>query len=91
MNLKQRVRFRTPHAEETVLQEILSTEPSPDHHLEVKLRNRTLAECIASLPEVYQSALRLYYWLGAGVEEVADLLGAPRIRPNHICIVHANF
>jgi RNA polymerase sigma-70 factor (ECF subfamily) len=29
------------------------------------------------LPDVYQSALRLYYWLGAGIAEVADLLGVP--------------
>ena len=29
------------------------------------------------LPEVYQSALRLYYWLGASVAEVAALLDVP--------------
>lgn len=77
LNLKQRVRFRTPHLEEAVLREMLSTRPSPDLDLEAKLRDQTITECIASLPEVYQSALRLYYWLGAGVEEVADLLGVP--------------
>lgn len=77
LNLKQRVRFRTPHVDETVLREMLSKQPGPDRHLEAKFRDRTVTECIASLPEVYQSALRLYYWLGAGVEEVADLLGVP--------------
>lgn len=29
------------------------------------------------LPEVYQSALRLHYWLGAGMAEIAALLDVP--------------
>jgi hypothetical protein len=29
------------------------------------------------LPEVYQSALRLHYWLGASVSEIAVMLDAP--------------
>lgn len=29
------------------------------------------------MPEVYQSALRLYYWLGSSVAEVAVLLDVP--------------
>ncbi len=77
LNLKERMRFRTPHLDEAVLRDMLSTQPSPDCHLVANLRDRTITQCIASLPEVYQSALRLYYWLGAGVEEVADLLGVP--------------
>jgi RNA polymerase sigma-70 factor (ECF subfamily) len=32
---------------------------------------------VAELPEVYQSALRLHYWLGASVSEIAELLDAP--------------
>jgi len=71
VNLKQRVRFRAPHADETVLHRVMSAEPGPDRQLEMAQRDRALAECIQSLPEVYQSALRLYYWLGAGVGEVA--------------------
>jgi RNA polymerase sigma-70 factor (ECF subfamily) len=30
-----------------------------------------------TLPEVYQSALRLYYWFDAGVGEIAVLLAVP--------------
>lgn len=41
------------------------------------MRDRALAECIRTLPEAYQSALRLYYWLGAAVDETAELLGVP--------------
>jgi RNA polymerase sigma-70 factor (ECF subfamily) len=77
VNLKSRVRFRSPHSGEAALEGTPAGAPGPDRQYESAQRDRVLAECIASLPEVYQSALRLYYWLGAGVAEVAELLGAP--------------
>ena len=77
VNLKARVRFRSPHADETVLHQAVSPEPGPYRQAETAQRDQALAECIQTLPEVYQSALRLYYWLGAGVGEVAELLGVP--------------
>ena len=55
----------------------MTPEPGPDRQVESAQRDRALAECIGALPEVYQSALRLYYWLDAGVGEVAVLLGVP--------------
>jgi RNA polymerase sigma-70 factor (ECF subfamily) len=77
LNLKARVRFRTPHANETVLDRAATPEPGPHRQFETAERDRFIAECIQTLPEVYQSALRLYYWLGAGVAEVAKLLDIP--------------
>ena len=77
VNLKERVRFRKPHTDESVLHQMASTEAGPHRLLEGAQRNQALAECMQTLPEVYQSALRLYYWLGAGVGEVAELLGVP--------------
>ena len=77
LNLKQRVRFRNPHEEETVLDHSPSREPGPDRQLEQAEREQALAECMQSLPEVYQSAIRLYYWMDAGVAEVAELLSVP--------------
>jgi RNA polymerase sigma-70 factor (ECF subfamily) len=77
MNVKARVRFRSPHTDEAVLYRAVTPEPGPDRRVETAQRDRALAECIRALPEVYQSALRLYYWLGAGVGEVAVLLGIP--------------
>jgi RNA polymerase sigma-70 factor (ECF subfamily) len=77
VNLKARVRFRSPHADETALCRAVAPEPDPGQRAETAQRDRALAECIQTLPEVYQSALRLYYWLGAGVEEVAALLDVP--------------
>lgn len=76
-NLKSRMRFRRPHANETALYNAVSSDPGPDQLAESSARDLAMAECIQSLPEVYQSALRLYYWLGKGVGEVAELLGVP--------------
>ncbi len=77
LNLKARVRFRSPHEDETILDRTATSEPGPHRQAETAQRDRALAESIQTLPEVYQSALRLYYWLGAGVSEVAALLGVP--------------
>jgi RNA polymerase sigma factor (sigma-70 family) len=77
LNLKERVRFRSPHEDETVLHKAATRDPGPDRQVETAQRDQALAECIRSLPEVYQSALRLYYWMDAGVAEVAELLGVP--------------
>ena len=77
VNLKARVRFRNPHAGEAILHRTETPEPGPHRQAETAQRDRVLAECIQTLPDVYQSALRLYYWLGAGVGDVAELLGVP--------------
>ena len=77
LNLKARVRFRSPHDDESVLQGSASRQPGPDRQAETAQRDRALAACIETLPEVYQSALRLYYWLDAGVAEIAKLLEVP--------------
>jgi RNA polymerase sigma factor (sigma-70 family) len=77
VNLKARVRFRSPHADETVLHTQATANPGPDRLAETAQRDQALADCIQTLPEVYQSALRLYYWLDAGVGEVAALLDIP--------------
>lgn len=77
VNLKARVRFRSPHADETALHRLEAPEHGPDRELETAQRDQALAACIRKLPEIYQSALRLYYWAGQGVAEVAQLLDVP--------------
>jgi RNA polymerase sigma-70 factor (ECF subfamily) len=77
VNLKARARYQRPHLDDTTLSHAASAEPGPHSLLEDAQRDRCLAECIQTLPEVYQSALRLYYWLGASVAEVAALLDVP--------------
>jgi RNA polymerase sigma factor (sigma-70 family) len=77
VNLKERVRFRSPHEDETALERTAASGPTPDRQLETAERDRVLADCIKTLPEVYQSALRMYYWLNAGVSEIAEALEVP--------------
>jgi RNA polymerase sigma-70 factor (ECF subfamily) len=77
VNLKARARYRKPHLDDTVLSHAVSAEPGPHSLLEAAEIDQSLSEFIQTLPEVYQSALRLYYWLGASVAEVAALLDVP--------------
>jgi RNA polymerase sigma-70 factor (ECF subfamily) len=77
MNLKARVRFRAQHEDVSALDQAVAQCPGPDQQAETAQRAQALAECMETLPEVYQSALRLYYWLGAGVAEIGDLLDIP--------------
>lgn len=77
VNAKARVRFRVPHADDSALRAAVSCEPSAQQRMETAQRDQALAECMQGLPEVYQSALRLYYWLGADIAEVAALLDVP--------------
>ena len=77
INLKKRVRYRAPHLTEKALADTASPEADPLRQLEDRRRNRTLLECVDELPELYQSALRLHYWMGASVIEVAELIGVP--------------
>ncbi len=77
VNLKARVRFRSPHLDGTTLYRAEAPQPGPHQQAETAQRDQALAECIRTLPEAYQSALRLYYWLGAGVSDVALLLDVP--------------
>lgn len=77
LNLKARVRFRAPHAPSETLARTPTTHPSPHHQAEQAQRDQALLEAIAALPEVYQSALRLHYWLEAPISEIAALLDVP--------------
>jgi RNA polymerase sigma-70 factor (ECF subfamily) len=77
VNVKERARFQKPHVDETALGRIATSRPGPERQMEAAQRDKVLEECIETLPELYQSALRQYYWLGTGVAEIAELLGVP--------------
>lgn len=59
----------------------LATTPSrdrgPDDQVHDERRRRAVLACVGELPEVYPSALRLHYWLGASMSEIAVMLDAP--------------
>ena len=77
LNLKARVRYRAPHVSDEALAATASPEADAHEQLTDSQRDRALTECIDELPEVYQSALRLHYWLGTSVSEISVLLGVP--------------
>ncbi len=77
VNLKARVRYRAPHVSDDALAETASAAINAPDRIAEAGRQRALAECMSELPEVYQSSLRLYYWLGESVLEIASLLGVP--------------
>jgi RNA polymerase sigma-70 factor (ECF subfamily) len=77
LNVKARVRYRAPHVSDEALATTPSSDRSPDDQLQDARRARAVHECIAELPEVYQSALRLHYWLGTSMSDIAAMLDAP--------------
>jgi RNA polymerase sigma-70 factor, ECF subfamily len=77
LNLKARARYRAPHLSDRVLVETAGQERAPDERLQAERRQQAVLACIGELPEVYQSALRLHYWLGSSMGEIAALLDTP--------------
>ena len=77
LNVKARMRYRAPHVPPDALESAAATTPSPDQHIDDGRRQRIVLACIQQLPEVYQAALRLHYWLGASISDIAVMLDAP--------------
>jgi RNA polymerase sigma-70 factor (ECF subfamily) len=77
VNLKERIRYRVPHVSDQTLANTASAAADPHRELEIARRNQAILECIYELPEIYQSAVRLHYWIGASIEEIATFLGVP--------------
>jgi len=68
---------RVDHLGEAALATTPTAERSPVDRLHDERRNRALLESIDELPDVYQSALRLHYWMGTSVADIAIMLGVP--------------
>ena len=77
LNVKERVRYRAPHVSDQTLAAAPSRDGGPDHQLEEQRRKRAVLECVHDLPEVYQSALRLYYWMDVSIKDIAEMLDSP--------------
>jgi DNA-directed RNA polymerase specialized sigma24 family protein len=76
--------YRAPHLSDRALEMTPSADRDPHDRLHDERRHRALLACVAELPEIYQSALRLHYWLGASVAEIGVLLDAPE---NTVCAI----
>ncbi len=77
LNVKARARYRAPHVSDDALANAETGDPDQHQVLQDERRRHAVQACIAELPEVYQSALRLHYWLGASMSEIAVMLDAP--------------
>jgi RNA polymerase sigma factor (sigma-70 family) len=77
VNVKGRMRFRAPHLPDTTLAAQPAESPAPDEQLEAQRRRAVVLACVHELPDVYQSAVRLHYWLGASVSDIAVMLEVP--------------
>ena len=77
LNVKARVRYRAPHVSDQALATTPSQDRGPYDQLQDERRRRAVLACVGELPEVYQSALRLHYWLGASMSDIAVMLDAP--------------
>jgi RNA polymerase sigma-70 factor (ECF subfamily) len=77
LNVKARLRYRLPHVSDDVLRGAVSPARGPYQQADEAHRARALEQCVSELPEMYQAALRLHYWMGAEMSEIAALLGVP--------------
>jgi RNA polymerase sigma-70 factor (ECF subfamily) len=78
LNVKARTRFRAPHVADEALETAPSTAPGPEDTLREEQRRLAVLAGINELPEVYQSALRLHYWMGTSVSDIAAMLDVPQ-------------
>jgi RNA polymerase sigma-70 factor (ECF subfamily) len=75
LNVKARTRYRAPHVSiQAIAETAVMEEESSEGDF---IRSQILSECVMHLPEAYQSALRLYYWMEYSVSEISELLAVP--------------
>lgn len=74
LNLKARSRFKAPHLDLEVSTDVEAEEDAMDGD---PIRDQVLGECVLRLPEVYQSVLRLHYWMEYTVAEIGGYLSLP--------------
>ena len=77
VNLKARARYRSPHVSDETLVSTPSSATDLLDQLEAARRDKALMNCIHELPEVYQAALRLHYWMDTSVAEIAVMISVP--------------
>jgi RNA polymerase sigma-70 factor (ECF subfamily) len=78
LNVKARVRYRAPHISYQALTGVSSPHGNPLDTVDDLERDQALSECMSHLPEVYQSTLRLYYWMDYSIAEISTFLGVPQ-------------
>jgi RNA polymerase sigma-70 factor (ECF subfamily) len=77
LNVKARARYRAPHLSDEALATIPAQHRGPHDQIHAERRRQAVLACVGQLPEVYQAALRLYYWLDVSISEIAVMLDVP--------------
>lgn len=77
VNVKARMRFRAPHVSDASLATCAADVTPADVRLDAHRRQAALRACVDELPDAYQAAVRLHYWLGVGTRDVAAMLDVP--------------
>lgn len=77
LNVKERARYRAPHVSLDALAAAQVRGFDAVDLIQQSRRSEALLDCIAELPEVYQAAVRLYYWLDQSIAEIAVMLDVP--------------
>jgi RNA polymerase sigma-70 factor (ECF subfamily) len=92
VNLKARVRFRSPHADETLLYQAVSPGPGPYRQAEAAQRDQALAECIKNATRGLPIGPTTVLLAGRRRRRSGGIARRfPRILPNRMCIARASF
>ena len=73
---RRRARLRLPHVPVEEL-EARASGDGPHEAAAERERRAQVERLLEQLPELYRTVVYLHYWLDAGVEEIAELIGAP--------------
>ncbi len=78
IDVKRRARYQRPHLG---TDELLSMpDPGIRNPLAAAVaseKRRAVLGCLDELPDLYRSVLHLHYWQEYGIEDIAEILGAP--------------
>ena len=79
VDYRSRVRFRTPHYGEEVLEMTPTDKPqdNPFTSASDERQASVVMDCLAQLPHLYRSVLHLHYWMGMTVPEISAKIAAP--------------
>ena len=75
--VKRRARNRGLHVSDDALALIPSPEAGPDETVDLRRRARVIDECMSRLPAAYRVPMRMHYWSGSGIGEIATRLAVP--------------
>ncbi len=74
---RRRVRFKLPHVSVEEIQSLAASSSDPLEDVLTKEVKNLVAMAMEDLPDLYRTALYMFYWQERPVEEIAELLGIP--------------